>query len=83
MFKNVLKPVLKLFEDPVEKLRELSYELIAELLEMVPGPMVAAEALPYLIPVLALRLGQLDIVEDSEEVRAMGVSLLSTVIKVA
>ncbi|XP_014783487.1 dynein axonemal assembly factor 5 [Octopus bimaculoides] len=73
IFNELLKPLLKEFSDPAESCREQAIELMSELLTMVPGQ---CEYLPYLIPVLVQRLGQQEIMENSEEVRLILVRLL-------
>ncbi|XP_041363360.1 dynein assembly factor 5, axonemal-like [Gigantopelta aegis] len=73
VFSEILKPLLKLLSDPVEKCRELSVSMISDFLKHVQKP---DEHLPYIIPVLCQRLGQQEIVETSEEVRLSSVNLL-------
>ncbi|CAI9739172.1 dynein axonemal assembly factor 5-like [Octopus vulgaris] len=73
IFNELLKPLLKEFSDPAESCREQAIELMSELLTIVPGQ---CEYLPYLIPVLVQRLGQQEIIENSEEVRLILVRLL-------
>lgn len=74
----VLKPLLKLFADPVEKLREMAVDLAIEVMAIVPN---AYQGLPYMMPVLVSRLGQPEIEEDSEEVRLLKVQLLHVIVK--
>ena len=52
-------------------------ELVTDLVNIVPTP---EEALPYLMPVVVMRLGDKEIVEESEEVRLLLVNLLLAVI---
>eukprot|EP00041_Stephanoeca_diplocostata_P019051 m.404509 g.404509 ORF g.404509 m.404509 type:complete len:792 (+) comp21198_c0_seq1:75-2450(+) len=72
------KPVLKLFCDPVEKIREMSLEFTVDYVEILPS---IGGLLPYLIPVIISRMGQRDIEEDSEEVRRLHLQLCLALLK--
>jgi len=77
LFSFALKPLLKQFPDSVEKIREMCVELVTDLMNAVPSP---EAALPYLMPVIVMRLGQKEIEEESEEVRLLMVNLLNAVV---
>ena len=77
VFDEILKSLLKIFADPVEKNRELVIALIGKCLDIVPQPHLF---LPFLVPTLAQRLGQQEMVESSEEVRLVLVEMLSKII---
>ncbi|GAB1607799.1 dynein assembly factor 5, axonemal-like [Argonauta hians] len=76
IFNELLKPLLKEFSDPAESCREQAAEILTELLSNVSDQ---CDYLPYLMPVLVQRLGQPEMIENSEEVRLI---LLRLVIKV-
>ncbi|KAK6170739.1 hypothetical protein SNE40_019054 [Patella caerulea] len=78
IFKEILPPVLKVFSDPVEKCRELSTNIVMSFLKIVPDP---EDHLSYIIPVLVQRLGQQEIVENSEEQRLLLVELLKQILE--
>ncbi|XP_071107149.1 dynein axonemal assembly factor 5-like [Haliotis cracherodii] len=78
IFSEVLKPVLKILSDPVEKCRELSISLISDYLKLVDKP---DEHLSYIVPVLSARLGQQEIIESSEELRLSLVELLVQIVE--
>eukprot|EP00055_Hartaetosiga_balthica_P012329 m.59518 g.59518 ORF g.59518 m.59518 type:complete len:861 (+) comp7911_c0_seq5:179-2761(+) len=80
VFAELAKPLLKKYEDSVEKVRTLSVELISKFLISRPRPEVY---LPYLIPVIVRRLGQKDIKEPSEELRLLMMKQLESVIGIA
>jgi len=63
---TVMRPLLHVFSDPVEKCRELAIVTVTELVRSLPEP---SELLQYIVPSLVQRLGQPDIVEPSEELR--------------
>mmetsp|Transcript_34327 Transcript_34327/g.103531 ORF Transcript_34327/g.103531 Transcript_34327/m.103531 type:complete len:520 (+) Transcript_34327:219-1778(+) len=73
----VLKPLLKLFTDKVEKIRELALELLIDFVKAVD---TVAPSLPYLIPAVESRMGQNDLEESSEEVRLLHVQLVAATI---
>ena len=70
---EILKNLLQILSDPVEKCRELSLCFMTDCLKIVPEP---HEFLSFAIPVVVQRLGQQDIVETSEEMRLSLVKLL-------
>ncbi|CAL1545836.1 unnamed protein product [Lymnaea stagnalis] len=72
-FTELIKPLLKSFSDSVEKCRELSIGIVYSFLKKVPSP---EDYLSYTIPVLVQRLGQQDILETSEEIRAHLIEML-------
>ena len=76
----LIKPLLKLVSDPVEKCRELSITVIADCIDRVSKP---EEFLSYIIPVLVQRLGQQEITEPSEELRLMLVELLTKLVELS
>ena len=71
--KEIVKPLLQVLSDPVEKCRDLSVCFMADCLQAVPEPY---NFLSFIIPVVVQRLGQQDIVEPSEELRLSLVKLL-------
>ena len=74
---TVLRPLLHVFSDPVEKCRELAVILVAELVQALPEP---SELLQHIVPTLVQRLAQPDIVEPSEELRLKLVVLSTALI---
>ena len=66
VLREILKPCLKMVSDPVEKCRELSVTFLTKSMVCVDN---ASEFFPYVIPVLVQRLGQQEVVEQSEEIR--------------
>ncbi|KAI9139692.1 armadillo-type protein [Paraphysoderma sedebokerense] len=62
----VLKPMLKLLGDSVEKCREGALEVLRSFTPRISSPQ---PFLPYIIPVLVSRLTPVEIVEPSEEIR--------------
>lgn len=79
VFSALLKPLLKCLSDPVERCRETAISLITECISRVPKP---EESLPYLVPCLAQRLGEKEIVEPAEELRLSAAELLSLTVEV-
>ena len=77
VLREILKPCMKIVSDPVEKCRELSVQFVSESIVSVSD---ASEFLPYIIPVFVQRLGQQEIVEQSEEIRLNAVVLLTQLI---
>ncbi len=80
VLKELIKPILKLSSDTVEKCRELSITLLLSALEGCSEP---NEFLSYVIPFLVQRIGQQDIIEQSEEMRLQLVQLLKYLIEVS
>lgn len=76
---SVLKPLLKCMSDPIEKCRETTIAIITEFIRCVPTP---EETLPYLMPCLAQRFGDKDILEPSEELRLSVMELLTLTVEV-
>ena len=74
---QIIKPLLKLLSDPVEKCREISIEFLSSCVQKIPEPGII---LHYVVPVLAQRLGQLEITETSEELRLQLCELLYNLI---
>lgn len=79
IFSALLKPLLKCLSDPMERCRETAIVTITEFLRCVPKP---EEALPYLMPCLAQRLGEKEIVEPAEELRLSAVEMLILTLEV-
>lgn len=79
LLSDLLKPLLKCLSDPMERCRETAIATITEFIRCVPKP---EETLPYLIPCLAQRLGEKDIVEPAEELRLSAVELLVLTVEV-
>ncbi|XP_036003889.1 dynein assembly factor 5, axonemal isoform X2 [Fundulus heteroclitus] len=78
VFSSLLKPLLKCLSDPTEKCRETAIAIITEFIRCVPKP---EEALPYLMPCLAQRLGDKEILEPSEELRLSAVEMLTLTVE--
>ena len=78
LFTEVLKPLLKEFSDPMERCREISVQTVKKFLEIVPSP---EDSLPYIVPVIVQRLGQPEMIEQSEEMRLVDVELLKHIIE--
>uniref|UniRef100_A0A3Q3IMI8 TOG domain-containing protein n=1 Tax=Monopterus albus TaxID=43700 RepID=A0A3Q3IMI8_MONAL len=79
VFSALLKPLLKCLSDPMEKCRETAITVITEFIRCVPKP---EESLPYLIPCLAQRLGEKEIMEPAEELRLCAVEMLTLIVEV-
>jgi len=70
-----LRPVTLLIRDPLEKTREVAYELLGLFILRLPKQKLK-EILPTLIPIMVERLGQPELNEPSEEVRLLAVHRL-------
>lgn len=79
VFSALLKPLLKCLSDPMERCRETSIGTITEFIRCVPKP---EESLPYLMPCLAQRFGEKEILEPAEELRLMAVEMLTLTVEV-
>ncbi|MEQ2205663.1 hypothetical protein XENOCAPTIV_007858 [Xenoophorus captivus] len=79
VFSSLLKPLLKCLSDPMEKCRETTIATITEFIRCVPKP---EESLPYLMPCLAQRFGDKEILEPSEELRLSAVEMLTLTVDV-
>ncbi|XP_030068430.1 dynein axonemal assembly factor 5 [Microcaecilia unicolor] len=79
VFGELLKPLLRCLADPAERCRETVIQLLSHCVGGVPRP---EEALPYLVPALAQRLGSSEIVESSEELRLALLQLLTLTLEV-
>ncbi|XP_047427104.1 dynein axonemal assembly factor 5-like isoform X2 [Mugil cephalus] len=79
VFSALLKPLLKCLSDPMERCRETSIGMLTEFIRCVPKP---EESLPYLMPCLAQRLGEKEILEPAEELRLMAVEMLTLAVEV-
>eukprot|EP00038_Savillea_parva_P000450 m.96210 g.96210 ORF g.96210 m.96210 type:complete len:856 (-) comp10150_c0_seq2:11-2578(-) len=77
---TMLKPLLKLFVDKVEKVRELAIELLIDFVKRVT---TIEPSLPYMVPAMESRMGQLEIEEPSEEVRLLHINLCAAIINKA
>jgi dynein assembly factor 5 len=75
---RLLKPLLKVVSDPVERCRNLAIEIMAGHCELVDN---VDTFLPYIIPVAVSRLGGVEISEPSEEVRLQLVQFITQVVK--
>ncbi|CAH1795277.1 unnamed protein product [Owenia fusiformis] len=80
VFVEISKPILSCLSDPVEKCRELSGNFIQDSIKLLP---CLEEFLPLLIPVFVQRLGQQDLVEQSEEIRLVLLETLTLIVKEA
>ncbi|XP_041813590.1 dynein assembly factor 5, axonemal-like [Chelmon rostratus] len=79
VFSALLKPLLKCLSDPMERCRETAITTITEFIRCVPKP---EESLPYLMPCLAQRLGDKEILEPAEELRLSAVEMLTLTLEV-
>lgn len=79
VFSALLKPLLKCLSDPMERCRETAIAVITEFIRCVPKP---EESLPYLMPCLAQRLGDKEILEPAEELRLLTVEMLTLIVEV-
>ncbi|XP_070838061.1 dynein axonemal assembly factor 5-like [Chaetodon trifascialis] len=79
VFSALLKPLLKCLSDPMERCRETAITTITEFIRCVPKP---EESLPYLMPCLAQRLGEKEILEPAEELRLSAVEMLTLTLEV-
>ncbi|EGD79070.1 hypothetical protein PTSG_02038 [Salpingoeca rosetta] len=80
VFNEILKPLLKKYEDSMEKCRELAIDTVSMFLALEPETSIY---LPYIIPAYVLRLGQKEIKEPAEELRKMMMDQLEKVISLA
>lgn len=80
VFRQLIKPLLTLYSFPVDKCRELSIKIVTEFIEKIPEPW---NDLPYIIPVLADRLGGQEIVEHTEEIRLLALESLKSIILIS
>lgn len=78
IFSEILKPLLKILSDPVEKCRELAITMVKEYCKVIKAPV---DNLPYIMPILVQRLGQQEIVETSEELRLLLVEFASDIVE--
>ncbi|KAL6102916.1 dnaaf5 [Pungitius sinensis] len=79
VFSALLKPLLKCLSDPTERCRETAIAMITEFIRCVPKP---EESLPYLMPCLAHRLGEKELLEPAEELRLSAVEMLTLAVEV-
>ncbi|XP_057716949.1 dynein axonemal assembly factor 5-like [Corythoichthys intestinalis] len=79
LFSALLKPLLKCLSDPMERCREIAILLISDFIRFVPEPQ---ESLPYLMPCLAQRFGEKEILEPSEELRLSATEMLTLTVEV-
>lgn len=79
IFSALLKPLLRCLSDPVDSCRETAIVTITEFIRCVPKP---EQSLPYLVPCLAQRFGDKDVLEPSEELRLLAVELLNLTLEV-
>ncbi|XP_058510583.1 dynein axonemal assembly factor 5-like [Solea solea] len=79
VFSALLKPLLKCLSDPNEGCRETAIAVITEFIRCVPKP---EESLPYLMPCLAVRLGEKEIREPAEELRLSAMEMLTLTVEV-
>ncbi|XP_015225024.1 PREDICTED: dynein assembly factor 5, axonemal-like, partial [Cyprinodon variegatus] len=63
----------------MENCRETTIAIITDFIRCVPKP---EEALPYLMPCLAQRFGDKEILEPSEEIRLLAVEMLALTVEV-
>ncbi|XP_022051018.2 dynein axonemal assembly factor 5 isoform X2 [Acanthochromis polyacanthus] len=79
VFSALLQPLLRCLSDPMERCRETSIAMLTEFIRSVPRPQ---EALPYLMPCLAQRFGEKEILEPAEELRLSAVEMLTLTVEV-
>lgn len=79
IFSVLLKPLLKCLSDPMDRCRETTIATITEFIRCVPNP---EQSLPYLMPCLAQRFGDKEILEPSEELRLLALEMLSLTLEV-
>ncbi|KAF3700181.1 Dynein assembly factor 5, axonemal [Channa argus] len=79
VFSALLKPILKCLSDPMERCRETAIVVITEFIRCVPKP---EDYLPYIMPCLAQRLGEKEILEPAEELRLLTVETLTLIVEV-
>uniref|UniRef100_A0A3Q4G3X0 Dynein axonemal assembly factor 5 n=1 Tax=Neolamprologus brichardi TaxID=32507 RepID=A0A3Q4G3X0_NEOBR len=79
VFSSLLKPLLKCLSDPMERCRETTIAVLTEFIRCVPKP---EESLPYLMPCLAQRFGENEILEPAEELRLSAVEMLTLIVEV-
>ncbi|XP_061701103.1 dynein axonemal assembly factor 5 [Syngnathoides biaculeatus] len=79
LFSALLKPLLKCVSDPMERCREIALLLISEFIRCVPEP---HECLPYLMPSLAQRFGEQELLEPAEELRLSAMQMLTLTVEV-
>ncbi|ESO05753.1 hypothetical protein HELRODRAFT_111152 [Helobdella robusta] len=74
---SFISPILRVFNDPIEKCREIAISIVVQGLETMPEP---EELLQYIFPIMIKRLAQSEVVENSEEIRLRLVKMLILVI---
>nr|XP_057904336.1 dynein axonemal assembly factor 5 [Doryrhamphus excisus] len=79
LFSALLKPLLKCLSDPMERCREIAIMLISEFMRYVPEPQ---QSLPYLMPCMAQRFGEKEILEPAEELRLSAMEMLTLTVEV-
>lgn len=79
IFSVLLKPLLKCLTDPMDRCRETAISTIADFIRCVPTP---EQSLPYLMPCLAQRFGDKDVLEPSEEIRLLAMEMLTLTLEV-
>ncbi|KTG05943.1 hypothetical protein cypCar_00022635, partial [Cyprinus carpio] len=79
LFAGLLKALLKCLSDPAETCRDAAIQILAGFIRAAPRP---EDALPYLMPALAQRLGGKEILEPAEELRLALMETLSLVLEV-
>ena len=73
-------PVLKLFSDPVEKVRELAITITTDLLRVFP-PAGTIDTAPFLVPVVVSRVAGATIEEGAEELRLLLLQLVELLLE--
>lgn len=79
IFSVLLKPLLKCLTDPMDRCRETAISTITDFIRCVPNP---EQSLPYLMPCLAQRFGDKDVLEPSEEIRLLAMEMLTLTLEV-
>lgn len=78
IFPEVYAYVLKSFSDPSEACREASAEIISNFIEKLP---LNDYYLTYILPVIVRRIGCPEIVEESEEIRLVLITLVHRILE--
>eukprot|EP00742_Colponemidia_sp_Colp-10_P006952 GILJ01007461.1.p1 GENE.GILJ01007461.1~~GILJ01007461.1.p1 ORF type:complete len:843 (-),score=129.06 GILJ01007461.1:37-2523(-) len=78
LFKNAFgKPLLRLFADPVEKIRETSVNFVISLVNTLGDP---SSELSLIVPSISSRLNVLPFPEPAEEIRLLLVTLIEALV---
>ncbi|KAL2650888.1 hypothetical protein R1flu_019016 [Riccia fluitans] len=73
----ILRIVLRTLSDPVEKCRELGIQLIKSVVKVLPQ---VERTLSHVVPLIAERMGQVPVLEESEDIRLQLVQLVTAML---